>query len=329
MKKSNIFKKIVLFSAALGLSVSTSLFTQKVNATVKTAGEINGNPYVRLAPSLDLKKAFTTEQFIQAAPNWFEGERAETNHIGTLKIHLYKKPHKALHSNNVNLFTSQTFASEGTQYGADAGNHTYDVGTATINGHTYKLDDNGWIRRKSNEQMPATLLYNATGHNIQLYDVESGYADHAYDNHPDNANYYTQGFYPKKYLAVPSNTKHYSTFIVPTHHQAYDILGTRYVPVITHADEGEEGIVPFLIKESDYKSLTKRKHMFIRNNADGTTITQNGNHITSVTDKATLKDEYKNAMDTIKHPKRTYSILRRNLKGTLWSIDHYGSAYFM
>ena len=322
-------KKIFALLTALCLSLSTSLFTQKVNATVKNAGEINGNTYVmtRSTETESAHKAFTMQQFINAAPNWFEGEHV--SRINSLKIHMFKKPHKMIYTENVNLFASQTFPGQNPSSGTFVGEHTYSAGTATVNGHKYDLSYNGWIVDKNDEQMPATLMYNASGHNIRLYNVVSNYADPDFEKDPSNANYYAQGFYTEKYLSIPSNTKHMSTIAIPTHHQAYDILGTRYVPVLAHADAGENGIIPFLIKESDYKTLTKRNHMTMRNLDTGTTMTQNGNHLTSHTAKWALNQDYKGALDTIKHPKSTRNILRQSLNNVLWSVNHYGSAYFI
>ena len=329
MKKSNVFKKIVLFSTALGLSLNAGLFTQKVNATVKTAGEINGNPYVmtRSTATEPARKSFTTQQFINAAPNWFDGKRA--GHVNSLKVHMFKKPHKIVYTGNVNLFASQTFPGQNPSAGTFVGDHTYASGTATINGHKYDLSAAGWIMSREDEKLPAFLMYNASGHSIRLYKVVSNYADPDFEKDPSNDNYYTQGFYPEKYLTIPSGTKHMSTIAIPTHHQAYDILGTRYVPVLAHADAGEGGIVPFLIKESDYKTLTKRNHMTMRNLDTGTTMTQNGNHLTSHTAKWALKQDYETALYSIKHPTNARNNLRQNLDGVLWSIDHYGSAYFL
>ena len=329
MKKSNVFKKIVLFGTALGLSLNAGLFTQRVNATVKTAGEINGNPYVmtRSTETRPAYKAFTMQQFINAAPNWFSGEKA--SRVNSLSIHMFKKPHKITYTTSVNLFASQTFPGANPSSGTYVGATTYKTGTATINGHKYDINAQGWVMNKEDEQKPATLMYNASGHGIRLYKVASNYCDPDFEKDPSNSNYYAQGFYPEKYLTIPSGTKHMSTIAIPTHHQAYDILGTRYVPVLAHADQGEHGIVPFLIKESDYKTLTKHNHMIMRNFDTGTTMTQNGNHLICHTAKWSEKQNYEDALDTIKHPKSTRSILRQHLNDVLWSIDHYGSAYFL
>lgn len=322
-------KKILALLTALGLSLNAGLFTQKVNATVKTAGEINGNPYVmtRSTETRPSYKAFTMQQFINAAPDWFSGARA--SRVSSLKIHFFKKPHKITYTTSVNLFASQTFPGANPSGGTYVGATTYKTGTATVNGHKYDLNAQGWVINKEDEQKPTTLMYNASGHGIRLYDVASNYCDPDFEKDPSNSNYYAQGFYPKKYLTIPSSTKHMSTIAIPTHHQAYDILGTRYVPVLAHADQGEHGIVPFLIKESDYKTLTKRNHMVMRNLYTGTTMTQNGNHLTCHTAKWDEKQDYEDALATIKEKGETRSILRQYLNGVLWSVNHYGSAYFL
>lgn len=322
-------KKILALLTASLIVASTSFFTQKVNATVKTAGEINGNPYVmtRSTETRPSYKAFTMQQFINAAPNWFSGEKA--SRVNSLSIRMFKKPHKITYTTSVNLFASQTFPGANPSSGTYVGTTTYKTGTATINGHKYDLNAQGWVINKEDEQKPATLMYNASGHGIRLYDIRSNYCDPDFEKDPSNSNYYAQGFYPEKYLTIPSGTKHMSTIAIPTHHQAYDILGTRYVPVLAHADQGEHGIVPFLIKESDYKALTKRNHMVMRNLYTGTTMTQNGNHLTCHTAKWSEKQNYQDALDTIKEKGETRSILRQHLNDVLWSIDHYSSAYFL
>lgn len=131
MKKSNVFKKIVLFGTVLGLS--TGLFaSQKVDATVKTAGEIDGNPYVmtRSTATEPAYKAFTMEQFMNAAPNWFSGAKATT--VKSFKVHFFKKPHKIHYTANVNLFASQTYPGQNPHSGTYVGTTTYKTGTATL-----------------------------------------------------------------------------------------------------------------------------------------------------------------------------------------------------
>lgn len=182
---------------------------------------------------------------------------------------------------------------------------------------------------KEDEAMPTTLMYNASGHSIRLYNVVSQYCDPDFEKDPSNSHYYTQGFYTEKYLTILSNTKHMSTIAIPTHHQAYDILGTRYVPVLAHADAGENGICPFLIKESDYNTLTKRNHMVMRNFDTGTTMIQNSNHLTNHVAKWALRQDYEGALNTIKEKADTRSILRQDLAAVLQSVNRYGSAYFV
>lgn len=339
MKKSNLIKGVALLSAGFSL-LGIGLTSHKVNADVIPAGEIDGQPYNHVYdddgfPSKT--KAITSATFFKIAPDWFSGPRASHEQSHNFKIHWFKKPRRGLLSQNVDFFASQSLTGRGYDnlVGVKVATPTYYVGKVTINGQTTcLLDGTGFITSDEDRKMPSTLLYNATGHSIPLYMVNKRYILPKEHNIPlDDVDVRLKdtilGYYPSKATKLRSNTKHLSTIVVPTHHQAYDILGTRYVPVLAHdaGDSKEEGIYQYLMKESDFKTLTKRKHMVIRD-YHYDILSQNGNKLKTSVDKSFRKDDrdvmrqkYRDAIDTLKHKKSMHSYLKNDMENRIASLN--------
>lgn len=269
MKNSKLIKHIAGISAGLMLAVGTGAVVSSQNVVHADApvAPVKSSVF-KLLEGKHIETDRDTEmmpidEYLTKIASWNTTPNPyKLNGHNNIKFYWYKKAHVRGAWDNIDTQWSQAINS--TLNTSGIGGKTIVMGTVNVNGVHY------YITGDSDEQ---EMIYRGTRNlepSAYFEQPKIGYVTktiHTYQPNHENSSIDNDGYSGMVLSKGIVNIKANHTIMIPSHHNAVELFGTKYVPVIFNDDTGTTGST--LIKYSDFQNyVTSGEGCTFRYNGD-------------------------------------------------------------